>query len=50
MLTGHVFIHTQMLVSSFVVERIGLPVWIGLSDTESEGKMKWVDSSKLNKG
>ncbi|XDV16003.1 hypothetical protein PO909_015898 [Leuciscus waleckii] len=36
----------QRFISSFVKER----VWIGLSDTENEGNMKWVDNSPLNQG
>ncbi|XP_052400895.1 C-type lectin lectoxin-Thr1-like isoform X1 [Carassius gibelio] len=34
----------QRHISSLVKER----VWIGLSDTEKEGIMKWVDNSQLN--
>ncbi|XP_050961374.1 uncharacterized protein LOC127162621 [Labeo rohita] len=36
----------QRLMSSFVKER----VWIGLSDREKEGNMKWVDNSPLKQG
>ncbi|XP_059407723.1 CD209 antigen-like protein E [Carassius carassius] len=36
----------QRFISSLVKER----VWIGLSDRENEGVMKWVDNSTLNKG
>uniref|UniRef100_A0A672QET2 C-type lectin domain-containing protein n=1 Tax=Sinocyclocheilus grahami TaxID=75366 RepID=A0A672QET2_SINGR len=36
----------QRHISSFIKER----VWIGLSDTENEGNMKWVDNSPLNQG
>ncbi|KAI2668938.1 C-type lectin domain family 17, member A [Labeo rohita] len=36
----------QRLISSFTAER----VWIGLSDTEQEGNMKWVDNSTLKQG
>uniref|UniRef100_A0A673HGM2 CD209 antigen-like protein 2 n=1 Tax=Sinocyclocheilus rhinocerous TaxID=307959 RepID=A0A673HGM2_9TELE len=36
----------QRFISSFVSER----VWIGLSDTENEGIMKWVDNSPLKQG
>ncbi|XP_048036162.1 CD209 antigen-like [Megalobrama amblycephala] len=36
----------QRCISSFVKER----VWIGLSDIENEGRMKWVDNSTLKKG
>ncbi|XP_016139681.1 CD209 antigen-like protein E [Sinocyclocheilus grahami] len=36
----------QRHISSFIKER----VWIGLSDTEIEGIMKWVDNSPLNQG
>ncbi|KAI7811358.1 putative CD209 antigen [Triplophysa rosa] len=36
----------QKYVSSIVNER----AWIGLSDTEKEGNMKWVDNTPLNKG
>ncbi|XDV16009.1 hypothetical protein PO909_015904 [Leuciscus waleckii] len=35
----------QKHISSFVKES----VWIGLSDTENEGNMKWVDNSPLNR-
>ncbi len=40
------FIHTQRFISSLVKER----AWIGLSDTENEGNMKWVDNSPLKQG
>ncbi|RXN35699.1 CD209 antigen-like protein [Labeo rohita] len=36
----------QRFMSSFTTER----VWIGLSDTEQEGNMKWVDNSSLKQG
>ncbi|XP_056128118.1 CD209 antigen-like protein C [Rhinichthys klamathensis goyatoka] len=36
----------QRHISSFVKES----VWIGLSDIEIEGNMKWVDNSPLNQG
>uniref|UniRef100_A0A8C2DJ51 C-type lectin domain-containing protein n=1 Tax=Cyprinus carpio TaxID=7962 RepID=A0A8C2DJ51_CYPCA len=36
----------QILISSFVNERL----WIGLSDTENEGNLTWVDNSPLNQG
>uniref|UniRef100_A0A673HHD7 CD209 antigen-like protein 2 n=1 Tax=Sinocyclocheilus rhinocerous TaxID=307959 RepID=A0A673HHD7_9TELE len=36
----------SLFISSFVSER----VWIGLSDTENEGIMKWVDNSPLKQG
>ncbi|CAM4465995.1 unnamed protein product [Leuciscus chuanchicus] len=36
----------QRFISSFVKER----VWIGLTDIENEGNMKWVDNSPLNRG
>ncbi|XP_073697678.1 CD209 antigen-like protein 2 [Garra rufa] len=36
----------QRFLSSFATE----PVWIGLSDREQEGNMKWVDNSPLNQG
>ncbi|XP_016361974.1 CD209 antigen-like [Sinocyclocheilus anshuiensis] len=36
----------QRFISSLVSER----GWIGLSDTENEGIMKWVDNSPLNQG
>ncbi|XP_050957983.1 CD209 antigen-like protein C [Labeo rohita] len=36
----------QRFISSLTMER----VWIGLSDTEHEGKMTWVDNSPLNQG
>uniref|UniRef100_A0A673KXL1 Si:ch73-343l4.8 n=1 Tax=Sinocyclocheilus rhinocerous TaxID=307959 RepID=A0A673KXL1_9TELE len=36
----------QRFISSLVSER----VWIGLSDTENEGIMKWVDNSTLKQG
>ncbi|XP_059410856.1 C-type lectin domain family 4 member M-like isoform X1 [Carassius carassius] len=40
------FLFTQRHISSLVKER----VWIGLSDIENEGIMKWVDYSPLNQG
>uniref|UniRef100_A0A9J7Z1L2 Si:ch73-343l4.8 n=1 Tax=Cyprinus carpio carpio TaxID=630221 RepID=A0A9J7Z1L2_CYPCA len=36
----------QRFISSLVSER----VWIGLSDREQEGIMKWVDNSTLKQG
>ncbi|XP_067260262.1 uncharacterized protein [Chanodichthys erythropterus] len=36
----------QRLISSFIKER----VWIGLTDIENEGRMKWVDNSLLKRG
>uniref|UniRef100_A0A8C1V8V5 C-type lectin domain-containing protein n=1 Tax=Cyprinus carpio TaxID=7962 RepID=A0A8C1V8V5_CYPCA len=36
----------SLFISSLVSER----VWIGLSDTENEGIMKWVDNSPLKQG
>ncbi|CAM4466443.1 unnamed protein product [Leuciscus chuanchicus] len=36
----------QKHLTSFIKER----VWIGLSDIENEGIMKWVDNSTLNQG
>ncbi|XP_018938014.2 C-type lectin domain family 4 member E-like [Cyprinus carpio] len=36
----------QRFISSLVSER----VWIGLSDRENEGNMKWVDNSTLKQG
>ncbi|XP_059366394.1 CD209 antigen-like protein A [Carassius carassius] len=40
----------QTTVSKFIKEKMGLTVWIGLSDIEKEGSMKWVDNSPLNNG
>ncbi|XP_067234469.1 CD209 antigen-like protein E [Chanodichthys erythropterus] len=37
---------TQRFLSSFIKDR----VWIGLTDIENEGRMKWVDNSPLNEG
>ncbi|XP_043094055.1 CD209 antigen-like protein C isoform X2 [Puntigrus tetrazona] len=36
----------QRFISSFIKER----VWIGLSDTEQEGNMKWVDNTAMKQG
>ncbi|XP_059367562.1 CD209 antigen-like protein B [Carassius carassius] len=36
----------QILISSLLNERL----WIGLSDTENEGNLTWVDNSTLKKG
>ncbi|KAF4118195.1 hypothetical protein G5714_000246 [Onychostoma macrolepis] len=36
----------QRLISSFTTES----VWIGLSDTENEGNMTWVDNSPMKQG
>ncbi|XP_016417054.1 CD209 antigen-like protein E [Sinocyclocheilus rhinocerous] len=36
----------QRHISSFIKES----VWIGLSDTENEGNMKWVDNSQMKQG
>ncbi|XP_058639680.1 CD209 antigen-like protein E isoform X2 [Onychostoma macrolepis] len=36
----------QRFISSFIKER----VWIGLSDTENEGNMTWVNNSTLKQG
>ncbi|XP_051754150.1 CD209 antigen-like protein E isoform X2 [Ctenopharyngodon idella] len=36
----------QRFISTFIKER----VWIGLTDIENEGRMKWVDNSPLNRG
>ncbi|XP_058638655.1 CD209 antigen-like protein E isoform X2 [Onychostoma macrolepis] len=36
----------QRHISSFIKES----VWIGLSDRENEGNMKWVDNSPMNQG
>ncbi|XP_077057454.1 uncharacterized protein LOC143710386 isoform X2 [Siphateles boraxobius] len=36
----------QRFISSFIKESL----WIGLSDIENEGNMKWVDNSPLNQG
>ncbi|XP_073698371.1 CD209 antigen-like protein C [Garra rufa] len=36
----------QILISSLFSERL----WIGLSDTENEGNLTWVDNSPLNQG
>ncbi len=40
------FVHPQRFISSLVSER----VWIGLSDIEQEGNLKWVDNSTLKQG
>uniref|UniRef100_A0A672L517 C-type lectin domain-containing protein n=1 Tax=Sinocyclocheilus grahami TaxID=75366 RepID=A0A672L517_SINGR len=40
------FLFTQRLIHSLVSER----VWIGLSDIQQEGIMKWVDNSTLKQG
>jgi len=37
---------SQRFISSFIKES----VWIGLSDIENEGNMKWVDNSPLKQG
>ncbi|RXN13382.1 CD209 antigen-like protein [Labeo rohita] len=36
----------QTFISSFTKEKL----WIGLSDIQQEGRMKWVDNSPLNRG
>ncbi|KAL1281250.1 hypothetical protein QQF64_000053 [Cirrhinus molitorella] len=36
----------QRHISSFIKDK----VWIGLSDTQNKGNMKWVDNSPLNQG
>ncbi|XP_016349777.1 CD209 antigen-like protein E [Sinocyclocheilus anshuiensis] len=36
----------QRHISSFIKESM----WIGLSDTENEGNMKWVDNSPMKQG
>ncbi|XP_050967130.1 CD209 antigen-like protein E [Labeo rohita] len=40
----------QSRVYSFIKENMGVSVWIGLSDIEIEGNMKWVDNSPLKEG
>ncbi|XP_068074278.1 uncharacterized protein [Danio rerio] len=40
----------QKRISYFVKVKIGAPVWLGLTDTEIEGSMMWVDNSALNQG
>uniref|UniRef100_A0A9J7ZUT1 C-type lectin domain-containing protein n=1 Tax=Cyprinus carpio carpio TaxID=630221 RepID=A0A9J7ZUT1_CYPCA len=37
-------------VSLFISSIVGESVWIGLSDREQEGNMKWVDNSTLKQG
>ncbi|XP_073799887.1 C-type lectin domain family 4 member E isoform X2 [Danio rerio] len=40
----------QRRVTSFITEKVKMPVWLGLTDAEIEGNMIWVDNSPLNEG
>uniref|UniRef100_A0A671P1L6 Si:ch73-343l4.8 n=1 Tax=Sinocyclocheilus anshuiensis TaxID=1608454 RepID=A0A671P1L6_9TELE len=42
-----VIINTE---EKFISSLVSESVWIGLSDTENEGSMKWVDNSPLKQG